>query len=683
MTNPRMHAFRSRLGGLAYGGDYNPEQWDRATWREDVRLMREAGVNLVSLGIFAWVAIEPEPGEYEFGWLDEVMDLLHEGGVSVNLATPTAVPPAWLTQLHPEVFPIMEDGRPLGLGSRQHFDHASPVYREYAANIVTRLAERYSFHPALAMWHVNNEYGPTSYSQAAAGGFRRWLRRRYGDLAGLNAAWTTSFWGQVYTDWNQIEVANVMNVWMNPARRLDFRRFTSDSLLECYLAERDILRSFRDDIPVMTNLMSFYPHADYWRWASEQDVAALDVYPDPGDSESYISTAFHYDMFRSLKNGQPWMVMEQAVSAVNWRDVNLAKEPGRMRLGSLQALARGSDSVMFFQWRAARGGVERFHSAMVPHSGPDSRTFREIADLGRELSLLAPVAGTTMRCADVAILFDWDGRWGLEDTGWLPRDDFDYGEIVLRHHRPLWEHHHTIDVVSPGSDLAPYKVLIIPNAYLIDDEGVAAVTEFARAGGTVVMSFFSGVVDECDRVRPHGYPGAFRHLIGAKIDEYWPARPGERFAVRFADGRTATASWWREDIHLETGTALARYADAPLAERAAIVENAYGSGRVVYFSTLLDDAAFHAVLLEQIRMAGVTDPFPGLPTHVECTVREGDRNEYLFLLNHSPDVDVAVPLDRSGIDLLTGAAATGEITLAPLGAAVIQTTRRTSGEGPR
>lgn len=280
-----------------------------------------------------------------------------------------------------------------------------------------------------------------------------------------------------------------------------------------------------------------------------------------------------------------------------------------------------------------------------------------------------------MRRADVAMLFDWDGRWGLQDTGRLPRNDFDYCDIVLRHHRPLWEHHHTVDVVSPKSDLTPYKVLIVPNAYLIDDEGVAAVTEFARAGGTVLMSFFSGVADACDRVRPNGYPGAFRHLIGAKIDEYWPARPDEQFTVQFADGRTATASWWREDIHLETGTALATYADGLLAGRAAVVTNAHGSGRVVYLATLLEDAAFEAVLLDAVRSAGVRDPFPGVPAHVECTAREDERNEYLFLLNHSPSVAVTVPLDRPGTDLLTGAPAAGEVRLPPLGAAVLQRTR--------
>ncbi|MGJ6961849.1 beta-galactosidase [Streptosporangium sp. G11] len=308
---------------------------------------------------------------------------------------------------------------------------------------------------------------------------------------------------------------------------------------------------------------------------------------------------------------------------------------------------------------------------MLPHSGSGSRTFREVADLGRETGLLSPVAGTTAR-AEIAVLFDWNGWWGLEEVAGLPRNDFSYTDTVMRHYRPLWEHHHAVDVVSPHGDLAPYKVLIVPNAYLIDDRGVEAVTEFARSGGTVVVSFFSGVVDECNRVRPDGYPGAFRHLIGARIDEYWPARPEERFTVRFAGGHTATADWWREDIHLETGTALATYADGLLEGRAAIVVNDYGSGRVVYFSTLLEEAAFGAVLLGQVEEAGVRSRFGDVPAHVECSVREDTGHEYFFLLNHDAERTAAVRLPGGGRDLLTGTPVGEEVTLPPLGAAVVQ-----------
>ncbi|WP_346112728.1 beta-galactosidase [Nonomuraea maheshkhaliensis] len=673
----RMEAFRRRVGGFAFGGDYNPEQWDRSVWREDVRLMREAGVNAVSLGVFAWASLEPKPGTYEFGWLDEVMDLLHDHGVSVNLATPTAAPPVWLTHLHPEVFPIREDGQPFGFGNRLHYDPSSPIYREYAARITTELAERYSFHPALAMWHISNEYGPTSFGPAAGAAFRRWLRRRYGDLDRLNEAWTTRFWGQVYTDWEQIDVPHIPRTWMNPTRRLDFKRFTSDALLECYLAERDIVRSYRDDVPVMTNFMRFFRHADYWKWAPEEDAAALDIYPDPAESDSHVSAAFNYDLFRSLKGGQPWMLMEQSSSAVSQWRLNVVKEPGRMRLGSLQAVSRAADSVMFFQWRAGRGGQERFHSAMLPHSGPDSRTFREISDLGREMKLLAPVAGTRSQ-AEIAIVFDWDGWWGLEEVFGLPRSDFSYTDTVMRHYTPLWERHHAVDVVphgGPSDGYGGYKVLIVPNAYLIDDEGVARIHEFARNGGTVIMSFFSGVVDADNRVRPDGYPGAFRELIGAKIDEYWPARPDEVFAVSFADGGSATATWWRDDLHLEGGTALARYADGLLAGRAAVVENRYGAGRVVYFATLLEQGAFDDVVARVVAEAGVRSRFEGVPAHVECTVRGDDAYEYVFLLNHSAADSVSVPVGGEGTDLLTGAPVSATVSLAPLGASVIRIAR--------
>ncbi|MEV4803204.1 beta-galactosidase [Nonomuraea sp. NPDC049421] len=670
----RMEAFRRRVGGFAFGGDYNPEQWDRTVWKEDVRLMRQAGVNTVSLGVFAWASLEPEPGRYEFGWLDEVMDLLHDNGISVNLATPTAAPPVWLTHLHPEVFPIREDGQPFGFGNRLHYDPSSPIYREYAARITTKLAERYSFHPALAMWHISNEYGPTSYGEAASVNFRHWLRRKYGTLDALNEAWTTRFWGQVYTDWEQVDVPHIPRTWMNPTRRLDFKRFTSDALLECYVAERDIVRSFRDDIPVMTNFMRFFRHADYWKWAREEDAAALDIYPNPAEADSHVSAAFNYDLFRSLKGGQPWMLMEQAASAVSQWKLNIVKEPGRMRLGSLQAVSRAADSVMYFQWRASRGGQERFHSAMLPHSGPESRTFKEVTDLGREMKLLAPVAGTRSS-ADIAILFDWDGWWGLEEVFGLPRNDWSYTDTVMRHYTPLWERHHAVDVVSASSSLDGYKVLVVPNAYLIDDAGAARIEAFARDGGTVIMSFFSGVVDADNRVRPDGYPGAFRRLIGAKIDEYWPARPGESFTVEFADGRRATSTWWRDDLHLEGGTALATYADGLLAGRAAVVENRFGAGRVVYFATLLEQEAFDETVARVVAESGVRSRFEGVPSHVECSVRGDAAHEYVFLLNHSAESGVSVPVGGEGTDLLTGRPVSGEVSLDPLGAAVVRLAR--------
>ncbi|WP_426503315.1 beta-galactosidase [Dactylosporangium sp. McL0621] len=664
--NARMDGLRRRLGGFAFGGDYNPEQWDRPVWKEDVELMRRAGVNLVTVGVFAWASLEPEPGRYTFGWLDEVMDLLHGGGISVDLATPTMAPPVWLSHGHPEVLPVMADGETFGFGNRLHYDPTSPRYREHAVGIAGKLAERYSHHPALAMWHISNEYGPTAYGPCAAEAFRTWLRRRYGDLEALNEAWYTRFWGQRYTDWAQVAPPEVPRTWSNPARRLDFKRFTSDALLECFVAERDAVRRYRDDLPILTNFMRFYRHADYWRWAREEDAAALDIYPDPGRADAHVAAALNFDLMRSLR-GEPWLLMEQAASGVSQWRVNNVKRPGRMRLGSYQAIAHGADSVLYFQWRASRGGHERFHSAMLPHSGTGARSWQEVEALGNELPRIAAAAGAPST-AEVALLFDWDAWWGLEDTYGLPRNDFDYARIATDHYRPLLEAHYAVDLVSFAGDLSRYRVLVIPNAYLVHDGFATAVEAFAAAGGTVVISLFSGVVDRDNQVRQPAYPGAFRRLIGAYIDEYWPAREEETFEVEFADGTTATADWWQESLHPETARVLGEYTGGDLAGRPALIRNDFGSGCVVYIGTRLSPEALRDTVLSAVRAAGVAPVVEGAPPYVEAT----RRDRYLFLLNHSDTRTASVAVPGPGVELLGGSTVDGTVTLAPLAVAVVE-----------
>lgn len=668
--NPRMDAFRARIGGFAFGGDYNPEQWNRAVWDDDVRLMRDAGVNVVTLGVFAWASLEPEPGRYTFDWLDAAMDLLHANGISVDLATPTAAPPAWLAYEHQETLPVTEDGHVFGFGNRLQFDPTSPVYRQHAASITRALAERYSPHPALAMWHISNEYGPVAYTPSSANAFRAWLRRKYGDLDALNDAWYTRFWSQRYTSWDQVWPPEIPRSWSNPTRRLDFTRFISDALLECFIAERDIVRAYRDDIPVLTNFMRFYSRADYWRWAPEEDAVALDIYPDPGQPDSHVAAALNFDLMRSLKT-QPWLLMEQAASAVSQWQVNNPKRPGRMRLGSYQAIAHGADSVLFFQWRASRGGHERFHSAMLPHSGTAARTWQEVAALGRELPRIAAVAGSGSR-AEIAVFFDWDAWWGLTQTSGLPRNDFDYPALVTEHYRPLRQAHHAVDIVCSRSDLRHYKLVIVPNAYLVGDEFTEALENFVTVGGTVVCSFFSGVVDEDNQVRQPAYPGAFRELIGAYIDEYWPARQGEAWPVTLGDGTVCTADWWQESIHPETATVTARFESGDLAGRPAIVSNERGAGRFIYIGTRLDQPGLAVTLLGAATAAGIRPVIDGAPDFVEATRRSGDRAEYLFLLNHSAADPAILEVDQGGTDLITGTQVSGPLTLPPLAVAVLE-----------
>ena len=667
---PRMDAFRARIGGFAFGGDYNPEQWNRAVWDEDVRLMRDAGVNLVTLGVFAWASLEPEPGTFTFGWLDEAMDLLHANGISVDLATPTAAPPAWLAYEHPQTLPVAEDGHVFGFGNRLQFDPTSSVYRQHAAGITRALAERYSRHPALAMWHIGNEFGPVAYTPSSANAFRAWLRRKYGDLDTLNDAWYTRFWSQRYTSWDQVCPPEMPRSWSNPVRRLDFTRFISDALLECFTAERDIVRGYRDDIPVVTNFMRFYKRADYWRWAREEDAVALDIYPDPGQDDSLVAAALNYDLMRSLR-AQPWILMEQAASAVSQWTVNSPKRPGLMRLGSYQAIAHGADSVLFFQWRASRGGHERFHSAMLPHSGTAARTWQEVAALGNELPRIADVAGSGSS-AEIALFFDWDAWWGLTETHGLPRNDFDYPALVTEHYRPLLRAHHAVDLICSQSSLRRYRLVIVPNAYLVGDRFTRALEEFVTGGGTVVCSFFSGVVDENNQVRQPAYPGGFRTLVGAYIDEYWPARPGEEFTVAFADGTTCVADWWQESIHPETATVVASFTDGDLAGRPAILSNELGAGRVVYVGTRLNRPGLAATLLGAADAAGVRPVITGAPEFVEAARRANGRAEYLFLLNHSATESTVVGVESGGTDLITAAPVSGTLTLPPLAVAVLE-----------
>lgn len=405
---------------IRYGGDYNPEQWPEEIWQEDVRLMREAGVNLVSLGVFNWGLIEPAPGEYDFTGLDRVVELLHDGGIGIDMGTPTASPPSWLRRERPEIRLVDGDGRTLAGGSRHGVCPSSDAYRDACASIVEQLAARYGSHPAVELWHIHNEYGWANvqcYCPASAAAFRRWLAAEYGDVDRLNEAWGTAFWGIVYRSFEQIEAPSAAPPGVNPALQLDWKRFSNDEHIACYRLQRDIIAR-HSQAPATTNFM--IPNCedmDYWRWSQEVDVVANNHYLIAERPENHIELSMSADLSRAVAGG-PWMVMEHSTSAVNWQPRNLAKAPGEMRRNSLAHLARGADGIMFFQWRASRAGAEKFHSAMLPHGGTDTRVWRDVVGLGSDLRRLAAVAGSDVE-ADVAILWDWESWWALE-LEWRP-----------------------------------------------------------------------------------------------------------------------------------------------------------------------------------------------------------------------------------------------------------------------
>ncbi len=664
-----------RVPHVIYGGDYNPEQWPEEVWQQDVRLMREAGVNLVSLAIFSWARLEPRLGEYDFDWLDRIMGLLYENGVMVNLATATASPPPWLARLSPESLPVTAEGVTLYPGARQHYCPSSVAYRERATGLIRRIADRYGDHPALAMWHVNNEYGchvAQCYCDASAAHFRSWLRARYGDLDALNEAWGTAFWSQRYDDWDEILPPRSAPTFANPTQQLDFRRFFSDALLELFETEKGVLREATPDVPITTNFMGFFKPLDYWKWAEREDVVSDDSYPDPSDPEAHIGAAMSRDLMRSLAGGDPWVLMEQTTVRVNWRQRNAPKQPGRMRLWSFQAVARGAEGIMFFQWRQSKAGAEKFHSAMVPHVRPeDSRSWAEVHRLGAELGTLDDLLGARGE-ARTAILLDWESWWALELDS-KPSADVRMLEGVYSFYKPLFEANVPLDFAHPGSELSSYKLLIAPNLYLVTSEGAENVKGFVQGGGTLVMSFFSGIVDERDHVRLGGYPAPFRDLLGLRIEDFVPMAAGERNRILTREGTTHPCELWADLVHPEGAEPLATYSEGFYAGAPAVTRNGFGEGTAYYLGTR-PEQRYVRLLLDWVREeAGVGAPF-GAPPGIEVVRRRTERASFLFLLNHNLQT-VELGLSGAGRDLLTGEAREGRLTIEPLGVLVLEEAR--------
>ncbi|HKT01722.1 MAG TPA: beta-galactosidase [Rugosimonospora sp.] len=659
-----------RAGLLCLGGDYNPEQWSSDVWREDVALMREARVNLVTVGVFSWARLNPAPGRYDFGWLDEVLDLLAGHGIAADLATATASPPPWFSRAYPDSLPVDQDGRRLTYGSRQAYCPSSPAYRAAAIELVEQLAGRYGEHPALAMWHVNNEYGchvPRCYCDRSATAFRDWLRERYASLEALNDAWGTDFWSQRYGDWAEILPPRATPAFHNPGQELDFRRFSSDALLALYRSERDVLKRHTPAIPVTTNLMAaLRTDLDYWRWAPELDVVSNDHYLTAADPESQIDVAFASDLTRGYAGG-PWLLMEHSTSAVNWQPRNAAKTPGQLLRNSIGHVARGSEGVMYFQWRAARAGSEKWHSAMLPHAGTDTKIWREVCELGAALDRLGEVAGSTVD-ADVAVVFDYASGWAQEAPS-QPSVDMTCFAELRRWHATLWRSGITTDFAHPAQDLSRYRLVLVPALYLVSDATAANLKSYVDGGGTVLVGAYSGIVDEYDRARLGGYPGAFADLLGIRVEEFFPLLSGQHVAL--SDGGTGTI--WAERGRATTATVLATHLDPPVPGCPALTRNRYGTGTAWYLGTRLPEPDLARLIRDVSEQAGVRPVLLGgnaLGPDVEAVRRRHpDGTSYLFLLNHG-DHTIRVP--ATGTDMLTGDEIGSILTLPAGGVAVLR-----------
>ena len=657
---------------LAYGADYNPEQWPREVWEEDVRLMREAGVNVVSVGIFSWARIQPDADTWDFEWLDDVMDLLHEGGIGVDLATATASPPPWLTTAHPEILPVTATGETVWPGARQHWRPTSPVFRSHALGLVRKMAERYANHPALVAWHISNELGCHNiydFSDDAARAFRDWLRARYTTLDALNHAWGTAFWSQRYSDWAQILPPRLAGSHPNPTQQLDFKRFSSDALKDYLIAERDVLREFTPNVPITTNFMVMggTKGMNYPDWAGEIDFVSNDHYVHPGPQDR-DELSFSANLTSGLAAGRPWFLMEHSTSAVNWQHVNVAKRPGELARDSLLHVAHGADAVCFFQWRQSAAGAEKYHSAMVPHAGADSEVFRAVTALGQTLKDLAPIAGSEREPARVGIVFDWDSWWASEQDS-HPTALLDYRQEGLNWYSALLSLGIRADVVTTRTEFSRYDVLITPVLHMVPATLAKDLTRYAETGGHLVTTYFSGVVDENDHIWLGGYPGALRELLGIRVEEFGPLLEGE--SVEVDGGGTGTVWTDRIDVADPEVEVLAHYRSGAYTGRPAVTRRTTGRGSASYVSTRLGADGLAALLPELLAPAGVGSELPeGARGRVELTVRQGGGSRFLFLVNRT---DSAVPVPGLDGEVLIGAdGAEGALVLGPREVAVLR-----------
>ena len=660
---------------IRYGGDYNPEQWPQEVWDEDHRLFTWAGIDTLTVGVFTWSVTQPGPDTYDFTVLDRILDRAAAERRRVCLATGTAALPPWLARRHPEVNRTDFDGRRHRYGQRHNFCPSSPAYREHATALASHLAERYADRPALLAWHINNEYGGACYCDLCAGAFREWLRDRHGTLDALNDAWWTTFWSHRYTDWDQIEPPSALTEhWRGPDHTafqgitLDWFRFTTDALLGCFLAEKEVIRAHDPDTPVTTNFMGLFRPLDYHRWAPHLDFASWDNYP-PLDAPP-TRPALAHDLMRGLKDGAPFWLMEQTPSTTACRDVNPLRRPGELRLATFQAIAHGADATLYFQMRASRGACEKYHGAVIGHAGrDDTRVFREVAELGRELEALGARTLGARTPARTALLFDWDSWWALEISDG-PSRLVKYPDVVHAYYRAAREAGADLDVIPQTADLTGYDVVLAPALHLVKGDLATRLEAVAARGGTVLATFLSGRADEHDRAFLTDVPGPLAPLLGIRVDE-WDARPPE-FAQTVPElGAQARLVF---EIVLPRGAeTVATYGTDFYAGTPAVTRNRFGSGEAWYVATALDQPGVGQVVRRILTRHDLLGPYADHPAVETATRVAPDGTRLLFLLNHAPE-PARLTAHATATDLLTGKRVDegAPLVLDPLGVAILQ-----------
>ncbi|KAF1299400.1 beta-galactosidase [Enterococcus sp. JM4C] len=647
---------QTKLPKILFGGDYCPEQWDDETIDRDIRLMKQAHVNCVVLSVFTWALIEPSEGEYHFEWLDKVLDKLYNNGIYVCLATPTSAQPAWLSKKYPEVMPVDRAGRKRNHGMRVFFCVNSDKYRERAALLTEQMANRYADFPGLLAWHVANEYGTYCYCDHCQEKFREWLKDKYGSIEKLNDKWTTVFWGRQVYDFDEIMIPSELNddYRFNPAVQLDYLRFVTSSTKDCFLNEANILKQKTPRVPVYTNISGHIKNIDQYELTSVMDFVGWDNYPTPREELSNV--AMKLDLMRSLKNGDSFLIAEQSPNQQNWQPYNKIKRPGEVKTIAYQGLARGGDGCFFFQMKQSIGGQEKFHGALIGHSGKgDTRTFKEMSELGEELERIGSRLLDGKTTSEVAIYFDWDSWWDLDNASG-PSKDIHYFEIVNQYYKALYDRNIAVDIVKVDSDISKYKLVIAPSLYIVPDETAENISRFVQQGGCFIGTIRTGVVDENDRCVYGLAPGLLQDVLGIEVEEMDALFPDEQNELVLSEELTLKEKQTKvnllcELINLKGAESLATYKKDFYAGKPCITRNVYGDGKAYYIGSSLE-TEFIANFLADICGKMAITSYEQEEQNIEIIKRSTANEQFYFVINHN-DFTCSVDLyEIEGINLL-------------------------------
>lgn len=650
--------YGNNIRQVLYGGDYNPEQWPEEVWAEDMRMMKEAHINIVTLNVFSWAALQPDEDTYNFEKLDRIMEYIHENGLKVCLATSTGAHPAWMARKHPDILRTDMNGIKRKFGGRHNSCPNSPTYRKYAPKLAAELAERYKDYDNIVAWHISNEFGGECYCENCEKAFRKWLKKEYGTIEAMNKSFNTDFWGHTFYDWddvvlpdNRTEHFNAFGIdrTMFQGISLDYRRFNSDSILECYELEYNAIKNITPDIPITTNLMGFYKPLDYQKWAKKMDFISWDSYPAPDDEPAVV--AMNHDLMRGIHDQDSFVLMEQTPSVTNWQPYNRLKRPGEMRLLSYQAAAHGADAIQFFQIRRTVGACEKYHGAVIDHAGrDDTRVFREVKELGSELEKLGDTFLEGRTPSEAAILFDWDNWWAVEYSAG-PSIRMKYMDAVKDYYTAAFEQNVPVDIIGVEDDLSKYKVVIEPLLYMIKPGYDEKLRSYVKNGGTFITTYFSGIVNEHDLVMPGGYPGNLRDILGIWVEEQdaLPENESNRF---FYENAEYPAEMLCDIMHLEGAESVSCYEEDFYRGTPVITKNQFGAGTAWYIGTRSDRKFYHRLLTDIFREKDVRSVMQ-TPDGVEATVRENENERMVFLLNHTNE-EKDILIGDNCVEMITG-----------------------------